>query len=50
MDFLLENGVATLSSAFVNLPGETVEASGMKSNSRIFFLLENIGYDPSWFR
>ena len=51
MGFLLLSVVTTLTIAFVNLLGETVEAPGKRSNCGIFFfLLENIGYDPSWIR
>ena len=37
MDFLLLSEEATLNSAFLNLPGETVDFPGKRSNRGIFF-------------
>ena len=42
--------VAPLSSALTNLPGEHVRAAGKRRIYGIFFLRDNIDYDPSWFR
>ena len=51
MDFLLLSEEATLNSAFLNLPGETVEVPGKRSNGGIFFFSwKKISDSPSWFR